>query len=72
MTAKNEFSFTTDLWSIACMLFEMLTGKPLFDGANGPKVRQLVMACDIENNLKKIDDLEGMPDSDKKNVIDFI
>ena len=54
------------------MLFEMLTGKPLFDGANGPKVRELVMACDIENNLKKIDDLEGMPDSDKKNVIDFI
>lgn len=34
---EADYNPTADVWSLACMLFEMLTGDFLFEPRKGPK-----------------------------------
>lgn len=36
MIIGNDYNHTADIWSLACMLFEMLTGDFLFEPRKGP------------------------------------
>lgn len=57
MLTFQEYTTAIDVWSIGCILFEMLSGKPLFPGS------------DYHNQLSLIIDILGTPKMDDFNSI---
>eukprot|EP01063_Lacrimia_lanifica_P031046 TRINITY_DN5045_c0_g1_i1.p1 TRINITY_DN5045_c0_g1~~TRINITY_DN5045_c0_g1_i1.p1 ORF type:complete len:767 (+),score=219.96 TRINITY_DN5045_c0_g1_i1:80-2380(+) len=55
----NDFSCETDIWSLACIVFEMVTGRFLFDPKSKPGVTD-EMSNDFEH-LSEITQLIGRP-----------
>ena len=52
LLGSTNYTFGVDMWSVGCILGEMLLGKPLFPGAS------------TINQLEKIIELTGQPDDD--------
>jgi serine/threonine-protein kinase len=48
-----------DMWSLAVVLYELLTGAPLFRGRRIMKVLREVMTGDLGPALKRMDELDG-------------
>jgi len=52
LLGSTRYSFAVDMWSMGCILAEMLQGKPLFPGAS------------TINQIEKIVELSGVPSDD--------
>jgi len=48
MAIENTSSLSTDLWSVGCILYKMLTGDVLFGGTNTMSVLQKILRKDID------------------------
>jgi len=51
LLGSSKYTFGVDMWSVGCILGEMILGKPIFPGSS------------TMNQLEKIMELTGMPDS---------
>jgi serine/threonine protein kinase len=52
MKIKKEFSFSTDLWAIALIVFNCLTGTEMFSGGSVQEVTAKVLDVDLSNISK--------------------
>lgn len=48
------YSFTIDMWSVGCTLFELFTGKILFTGRTNNQMLRSVMECRGKFSLKML------------------
>jgi len=48
MIKNNEATMATDIWTLGCIIFKMLTGQVPFTGTNSYKVFQKILAKDID------------------------
>lgn len=64
---RNHYDYTADLWSLACMIFELLTGDFIFDPVkveNVPKnENHLQQVVEIIKNFPKRFSLSGLKSS---------
>lgn len=57
LLGSNRYTFGVDMWSMGCILAEMISGKPIFPGAS------------TINQLEKIIELTGYPTDDEKESV---
>lgn len=48
MLENNESGFFTDIWSLGCIIYEMVVGKSPFMGDNNTQVFKNILECKLD------------------------
>ncbi|CAD8172392.1 unnamed protein product [Paramecium pentaurelia] len=48
---KANYDFSIDIWSLACVFYEILSGQALFNGENQNQVVQMILGCKLNSNF---------------------